>query len=420
MEAQTDVQTYMDRGKQALAQGQGREAAIAYAHAAQLEPDNPQVHLGLAEANLALGSYGVVYMACRKVQELQPEGGPESTMAQALLNLLDRRYDRALQDVDSVISQDPGNGYAHALRAYLLRLNKQDYDAGLARSRASRLSYGGTFENVFPPVEPVSPGYSNPFVPPAVSGQPNGQATDSASGSRTEQVEREQEPVPTWSRPNTMQRRVIRTRFMLSQNPRFVTNIIIAINVIIYLVLLILSASAATGIGQLGGIDEGVLINAGGQVNFLVAQGQVWRIFTAMFLHFNLLHIGLNMLSLFLIGAAVEVFYGKWRYLLIYLLSGIVGGIATYFFSPLNTLAVGASGAIFGVFGALGVFYIVNRRALGRYGAGAITNWIFWLGLNLVFGFSTPGIGIVDHIGGLVAGVVIGALLIPRLRARRF
>ncbi len=370
MEAQTDVQTYMDRGKQALAQGQGREAAIAYAHAAQLEPDNPQVHLGLAEANLALGSYGVVYMACRKVQELQSEGGPESTMAQALLNLLDRRYDRALQDVDAVISQDPGNGYAHALRAYLLRLNKQDYDAGLARSRAARLSYGGTFENVFPPVEPVSPGYSNPFVPPTATGQPNGQSTDNAGGSRTERVERE--AVPTWSRPNTMQRRVIRTRFMLSQNPRFVTNIIIGINVLIYLILLILSANAAGGLGQLGGIDEGVLINAGGQVNFLVAQGQVWRIFTAMFLHFNLIHIGLNMLSLFLIGAAVEVFYGKWRYLLIYLLSGIVGGIATYFFSPVRYFSSRCLwGNLRGVWGAGCLLHCQPSRA------GQVWQWSY-------------------------------------------
>jgi len=354
-------------------------------------------------------------MACRKVQELQSEGGIESTMAQALLDLLDRRYDRAMQNVDSVISQDPANGYAHALRAYLLRINKQDYDAGLARARATRLSYGGTFENVFPPVEPISPGYSNPFVPPTAAGQPNGQATDTP---RTERVEREQ--VPAWSRPGPMQRRVIRTRFMLSQNPRFVTNIIIAINVLVFFITLIMSAGSGGGLGQLGGIDEGVLVNMGGQVNFLVAQGEVWRIFTAMFLHFNLIHIGLNMISLFLIGAAVEVFYGKWRYLTIYLLSGIVGGIATYFFSPLNTLAVGASGAIFGVFGALGVFYIVNRRALGRYGTGAITNWVFWLGLNLVFGFSTPGIGVIDHIGGLVAGIVVGVLLIPRLRPRRF
>ncbi|HLL80141.1 MAG TPA: protease, partial [Ktedonobacteraceae bacterium] len=157
MEAQTDVQTYMERGKQALAQGAGKDAAIAYAHAAQIEPDNPYIHLGLAEANLALGSYGVVHMACKKVQELQPEGGPAYNMAQALLNLLDRRYDRALQGVDNAIKDDPANAYAHALRAYLLRATHQDYDAGLARSRASRLSYGGTFENDFPPLDNANP-----------------------------------------------------------------------------------------------------------------------------------------------------------------------------------------------------------------------------------------------------------------------
>jgi rhomboid protease GluP len=216
-----------------------------------------------------------------------------------------------------------------------------------------------------------------------------------------------------------MQRQVVRTRFWMSQNPRFVTNILIAINVAIYLVLLLLSATIGQGIGSLGDIDTGVLINAGAQVNLLVSQGQVWRIFTAMFLHFNLIHIGLNMLSLFLIGVAVEVFFGKWRYLVIYLGSGIVGGIVTYFTLPPETLAAGASGAIFGVFGALGVFYIMNRQALGRFGTGAIMNWLFWLGLNLVFGFETPGIGIQDHIGGLIAGIILAFILMPRRRIGR-
>jgi len=414
LEAQTDVQTYLERGKQALAQGQGREAAVAYAHAAQIEPDNPMVHLGLAEANLALGSYGVVYMACRKVQELQPQGGVESDMAQALLDLLDRRYDRALQEVETVVNEDPGNGYAHALRAYLLRVTGHDYDAGLARARAARLSYGGHFDNVFPPVEPMyTPGYRGASVPPNTTDASNGQVVDGSTASRAEQ-----EQVPTWSRPGNMQRRMVRTRFWMSQNPRFVTNILIAINVIIYLVLLVLSVTVGSGLGSLGEIDQNLLVTAGGQVNLLISQGQVWRIFTAMFLHLNLLHIGLNMLSLFLIGGVVEVFYGKWRYLLIYLLSGIAGGIVTYFVMPPGTLAAGASGAIFGVFGALGVFYLVNRQALGRYGTGAITNWLFWLGLNLVFGFTNTGIGIWDHIGGLVAGMIIGALLIPRTRRR--
>ncbi|HLH61594.1 MAG TPA: rhomboid family intramembrane serine protease [Ktedonobacteraceae bacterium] len=416
MDAQTDIQTYLEQGKRALAQGQAREAAIAYAHAAQIEPNNPMVHLGLAEANLALGSYGVVYMACRKVQELQPEG-VESDMAKTLLDLLDRRYERALQDIDAVIVKDPGNGYAHALRAYLLRINRQDYDAGLARARAARLSYGGTFENVFPPVDPVyASGYTGASTVPGTAGQntPNGQVMNGFAPPRTER-----EPVPTWSRPNTMQRQVVRTRFWMSQNPRFVTNILIAINVVIYLILLVLSATIGQGIGSLGDIDQGVLVNAGAQVNLYVSQGQVWRIFTAMFLHFNLIHIGLNMLSLFLIGVAVEVFFGKWRYLVIYLGSGIVGGIVTYFLLPPDTLAAGASGAIFGVFGALGVFYIMNRQALGRYGTGAIMNWLFWLGLNLVFGFETPGIGIQDHIGGLIAGIILAIILMPRRRLGR-
>ncbi len=416
MEAQTDVQTYLERGKQALAQGQGRDAAIAYAHAAQIEPDNPMVHLGLAEANLALGSYGVVYMACRKVQELQPQGGVESDMAKALLDLLDRRYERVLQDLETVISEDPGNAYAHAMRAYLLRISGQSYDAGLARSRAARLSYGGHFENCFPPVEPMNvPGYGATPAQPPVTGQPQpGEPIAGGYGG----PRLEQEPVPAWSRPNNMQRQVIRTRFWMSQNPRFVTNILIAINVVIYVILVVISMSTAGGLGQLGSIDPNLIALAGGQVNSLVAQGQVWRLFTAMFLHFSLIHIGLNMLTLFLIGGVVEMFYGKWRYLVIYLGSGIVGGIVTFFVVPVDVVSAGASGAIFGVFGALGMFYIMNRQALGRYGTGAIMNWLFWLGLNVVFGFSVPGIGIWDHIGGLVAGMILAALLMPRLRRR--
>ena len=102
MEAQTDLQTYMERGKEALAHGQARDAAIAYAHAAQLDPNNPMVHLGLAEANLALGDYRVVQLACQRTQELQPEGGIEATTAQALLDLLSRRYERALQNIGLV------------------------------------------------------------------------------------------------------------------------------------------------------------------------------------------------------------------------------------------------------------------------------------------------------------------------------
>jgi membrane associated rhomboid family serine protease len=400
VEAQTDLQTYMEQGKEALAHGQAREAAIAYAHAAQLDPGNPMVHLGLAEANLALGDYRVVKMACQRTQELQPASGSEAMTAQALLDLLNRRYERALQDIDAVISENPTIAYAHALRSYLLRTLHQDYDAQLARSRATRLSFGGNFENCFPPIEPsYASGYSVP-------------SSSSAAGQTKEQTAinsgAEREPVPTWSPSNGMQRQMVRTRFVISQHPTLVTNAIIVINLVIYTILAVLSQSLD--------INQDVLVNAGAQNTPLIeATGQYWRIFTAMFLHFSIFHVGLNMLSLFFIGRAVEIFYGKWRYLVIYLVSGIVGGIATFFLEP-NALAAGASGAIFGIFGALGVLYLVNRRAFG--GSGAIGQWLFWLALNLVWGFSNTSIGIIDHIGGLVAGMIIAYLLIPRVGRR--
>ncbi len=405
MEAQTDLQTYLEQGRSALAQGQGREAAIAYAHSAQIEPNNPAVHLGLAEANLALGNYGVVQMAAHKVQELQPGGGNESRIAQALLDLLDRRYERALQSVDAVVQEDPGNAYVHALRSYLLRAIGQAYDANLARARASRLSYGGRFENAFPALDPQQIKAAQPEPLPVQQQQVE------PSNRHIQKERNERIDTASWSRPNSTRRSVLRISFFMSQHPGLITNILISINVIAYLLLALAAHSFD--------IDAITATIYGGQNTLFIKEtGDYWRIFTAMFVHFNLAHIGLNMLSLFFMGRVVEVVYGWWRYLIIYLGSGIVGGIVTFFLLPVNTVSAGASGAIFGVFGALGIFYLVNRRALGGYGGGGIANWLFWLVLNLAWGFTTPGIGIVDHIGGLIGGMVLSLLLIPKLGRR--
>lgn len=392
MEAQTDIQTYLEQGKQALAQGRAREAAIAYAHGAQLESDNPAVHLGLAEANLALGNYGVVHMACRRVHELQPMGGLESQIAQALIDLLDRRYERALQNVDAVISEDPGIAYAHALRAHLLRAMGQDYDANLANARAARLSYGGRFNNCFPALEKSEPvinrGYAAPSMP--------------ESDTESQKVERE--PVPSWSPPSRMQRQIVRTRFTLSQYPSLFTYILIALNVVVYI---------------LTRVSEDLLVLLI-QYNPLILQGQYWRLFTSMFLHdpTNILHIALNMLSLFFVGRFVEILFGKWRYLLIYFLAGLGGNILYLILSPGGPPSLGASGAIFGVFGALGVFYLLNRRAMGP---GMLSNWLLWLTLNLVLGFAGgASINMLAHVGGLVVGMIVAFLLVPRQRHKRY
>jgi membrane associated rhomboid family serine protease len=389
-----DVQSYLEQGKTALSQGKGREAAIAYAHGAQLEPDNPQVHIGLAEANLALGNRDVVQMACRRVQELQPEGGIEGWTAQGLLELLEKRYERALKSIDKAIEIDPTIGYLHAIRSYLLRATGQDYDANLARARATRLSYGGRFENCFPPLAkaPESPTLQAiPNEPPLAQPIPN------ASG----QPKSERDAGPNWSQPSQMRKRVIRTRFALSQYPSLLTTTLIAINVLVYIWMKLDPAVFVFGVQD----NPSILQN-----------GEYWRIFTGMFLHDpdNISHIALNMFSLYFVGRGVEIFYGKWRYLVIYLVSGILGGVTFLLLDPTQA-AVGASGAIFGIFGALGIFYIINRRALGAYGTGAISQWVFWLVLNLIFGLA-PGsdIAIWAHVGGLVAGMILAYFLIPR------
>jgi rhomboid protease GluP len=201
-----------------------------------------------------------------------------------------------------------------------------------------------------------------------------------------------------------MQRQIVRTRFTLSQYPSLFTYILIALNVVVYI---------------LTRVSEDLLVLLI-QYNPAILQGQYWRLFTSMFLHdpTNILHIALNMLSLFFVGRFVEILFGKWRYLLIYFLAGLGGNILYLILSPGGPPSLGASGAIFGVFGALGVFYLLNRRAMGP---GMLSNWLLWLTLNLVLGFAGgANINMLAHIGGLVVGMIVAFLLVPRQRRRRY
>jgi membrane associated rhomboid family serine protease len=393
VEAQMEIQNYLEQGHAALAQGQAREAAIAYARGAQLEPNSPAVHLGLAQANLALGNYGVVQMASRKIMELQPENGYETKIAQALLDLLDHRYDRALQNVDAAISQDPSVAYAHALRSYLLRANGQDYDANLARARATRLSYGGRFENCFPALEPA-PGPNKAYGTDARPAQPTADAVNNTAYN-------EREAVPNWSRPSNMRRQAIRTSFFLNQNPGFVTNAIIAVIVILYLL------SSMTGIYDWGKFDPNGILS-----------GQIWRFVTSLFLYppGYLLSVLISILSLFFVGRAVEMFYGPYRYLSIYLLAGILSNVASLVLAFVTGLAfdLGPSGSLLGIFGAIGVFYLANRRGLGVFGTSAITSWVFWLVLNLAIA-STGGVFTIGvELFCVAVGMGVAYFLLPR------
>lgn len=141
------------------------------------------------------------------------------------------------------------------------------------------------------------------------------------------------------------------------------------------------------------------LIDLGAKFNPLIQEGEWWRLITPVFLHSGFMHLGMNMLAMYYIGQDVERFYGKWRYIIIFLLSAIGGTIASYIFTV--EVSVGASGAVFGLFGAL--------LYLCQYYKDIISpsyrkNMFILVGFNLVFGVIVPGIDLMAHIGGFILG----------------
>ena len=151
--------------------------------------------------------------------------------------------------------------------------------------------------------------------------------------------------------------------------------------------------------------NEG-LVELGALSGTLVMQGQWWRVISGAFLHAGLMHIGLNMYSLYVLGRFVEALAGPWRMLLIYAISLLGGGYAVVYFSP-NDPTVGASGAIFGLFGAL---FAIGLQ-LGSRGRALIGLMFPVLVINLVFTFAVPFISKAGHVGGLFSGFIAGYVL---------
>jgi membrane associated rhomboid family serine protease len=133
-----------------------------------------------------------------------------------------------------------------------------------------------------------------------------------------------------------------------------------------------------------------------------IADGDFYRLFTAMFLHYGLLHLGLNMWALWVLGRELENQLGPGRFLLLYLLAGLGGNVAAYWLAPTGHSA-GASGAVFGLFAAL---FVVARR-LNRDTSQIITVLV----INLVFSFSVRGISWQAHLGGLVVGAALAVAM---------
>lgn len=135
----------------------------------------------------------------------------------------------------------------------------------------------------------------------------------------------------------------------------------------------------------------------------IALEGQWFRLVSSVFLHANWLHIGFNMYVLYILGPPLERVLGHGRFLTLYLLSGVGGAVASYWFSPIRTLSVGASGAIFGLMAA----WIVVGRRLDR----DVTQVIVLLGINVALGFVLGGVDWRAHLGGAVTGALVALLV---------
>ncbi|MGI8586555.1 MAG: rhomboid family intramembrane serine protease [Chloroflexia bacterium] len=184
--------------------------------------------------------------------------------------------------------------------------------------------------------------------------------------------------------------------------------------------IFIYEVQRAGGDQEVAGVNGGkLLLDLGAKDNDLIIKGEYWRLITAMFLHADLLHIAFNGYALYLFGDQIERFYGWARFLAIYFVAGLAGSIASFAFSPYDS--VGASGAIFGLIGALGAFFYVHRRLLGAMARTQLWNAVVLAGLNLLLGLGA-GAGAIDnfaHGGGFIGGIVAAVLLVPRYRPGR-
>ncbi|MDP8946953.1 MAG: rhomboid family intramembrane serine protease [Actinomycetota bacterium] len=189
--------------------------------------------------------------------------------------------------------------------------------------------------------------------------------------------------------------------------------------------MLVYAGVAALGVEAYGSpwstalvVQPGAVLADGALIPALVAQGEVWRLFSSMFLHSGVTHLALNMLSLYFLGSFVEAAFGRGRFFALYLLSGISGGLAYLYFGGFEAPAVGASGAIFGLLG--GVLGYSLGRGTFSWQNPLIRQLLILLALNLYLGFSIPNISNTAHLGGLAGGVVFGWLVAPTVYSRKW
>jgi membrane associated rhomboid family serine protease/Flp pilus assembly protein TadD len=182
------------------------------------------------------------------------------------------------------------------------------------------------------------------------------------------------------------------------------TQMLLGANVMVFIAMVLASGPSLDFTGE-------VMVHFGANYGPYTLSGQWWRLLTYMFLHGGLMHIAFNMWCLWDLGALCESLYGRWTYAAIYFITGIAGGLASVGWNP-GVLTVGASGAIFGLAGALISSFYLGEFSVPRVAIqGTLRSLLFFVAFNVLFGSFVPGIDNACHAGGLVSGLIVGALI---------
>lgn len=186
----------------------------------------------------------------------------------------------------------------------------------------------------------------------------------------------------------------VRSQSAISLMPQ-VTRAIIGANIAVYIANFVLGIAGAESFGM---------------IPAMIAHGQWYRLLTAAFLHGGLLHIAFNMYALYFLGPDLERFFGRMRFAVIYFVAALGGGVASYYFSDINTVSVGASGAIFGLMAA--------SIAVGHEVRGDIRQYVSLFAINVMIGFMSPGIDWRAHLGGAIAGGLTAWVMLRAVKNR--
>lgn len=216
-----------------------------------------------------------------------------------------------------------------------------------------------------------------------------------------------------------------------SANPNLTSMVLVALNGLVWVAILATGWAKSTLVDRIALLPTGACGSSADPGSFYprfdseslcgripdgewfpgVADGAYWQLVTSMFAHVAIWHIGFNMLVLYLLGPQIEAVLGRARFLALYLVSGLAGSVCVYWFSGQDSSTLGASGAIFGLLGAL----LVVAFKVG----GNVQSILTWLALNAVITFVVPNVSWQGHLGGFLGGVLVTAMLVYAPKERR-